>query len=74
MDSHCPGTDGAVALAMSNVILNDLRIWDAVYLKTKTNGPYLVGPDGHYVRDKETKKPLVWDAGASRAKVYDDEG
>jgi anaerobic selenocysteine-containing dehydrogenase len=69
-----PGTDGAVALAMSNVILNDLGIWDAVYLKTKTNGPYLVGPDGHYIRDKETKKPLVWDAGESKAKVYDDEG
>ena len=41
-----PGTDGAVLLAMCNVILNELAIWDAEYLKTKTNGPYLVGPDG----------------------------
>ena len=67
-----PGTDGAVLLAMCNVILNELGIWDAEYLKTKTNGPYLVGPDGHFVRNKETQKPLVWDAGESVAKVYDD--
>jgi len=67
-----PGTDAAVALAMSNVILNELGIWDPIYLKTKTNGPYLVGPDGRYVRDKETEKPLVWDTGDLKAKVYDD--
>jgi len=67
-----PGTDGAVALAMANVILNKLGIWDAAYLKTKTNGPYLVGPDGKYVRNTESKKPLVWDAVESKAKVYDE--
>ena len=67
-----PGTDGAVILAMCNVILNELGIWDAEYLKLKTNGPYLAGPDGRFVRDKETGKPLVWDKGASKTKVYDD--
>lgn len=67
-----PGTDGAIALAMSNVILNELGIWDAVYLKTKTNGPYLIDSNGHYIRDGESKKPLVWDAGESKAKFYDD--
>jgi anaerobic selenocysteine-containing dehydrogenase len=69
-----PGTDGAVALAMSNVIVNELGIWDPTYIKTKTNGPYLVGPDGCYVRDNENGKPLVWDAGRSQAKPYDDAG
>ena len=69
-----PGTDGIVALAMLHVIVNELGIYDAEYLKRKTNAPYLVGPDGHYVRDKATKKPLVWDAGASQAKTFDDEG
>jgi molybdopterin-containing oxidoreductase family molybdopterin binding subunit len=69
-----PGTDGVVALAMSNVILNELGIWDAVYLKTKTNGPYLIDHDGRYVRDMESKKPLVWDAAESKTKVYDDPG
>jgi molybdopterin-containing oxidoreductase family molybdopterin binding subunit len=67
-----PGTDGAVVLAMCNVILNELGIWDAEYLKFKTNGPYLVGPDGRFVRDKDTGIPLVWDAGESKAKTYDD--
>ena len=69
-----PGTDGAVLLAMCNVILNELGIWDAEYLKTKTNGPYLVGPDGHFVRDRETQKPLVWDACALKAMVFDSVG
>jgi anaerobic selenocysteine-containing dehydrogenase len=68
-----PGTDSAVALAMANVILNELGIRDNAYLKLKTNGPYLAGPDGRFVRDKETGKPLVWDAGESKAKVYDDQ-
>lgn len=47
-----PGTDGAVILAMCNVIVNELGIWDADYLKTKTNAPYLIGPDGKYIREK----------------------
>jgi molybdopterin-containing oxidoreductase family molybdopterin binding subunit len=67
-----PGTDGAVVLAMLNVIVNELGIYDAVYLKKKSNAPYLIGPDGRYVRNEETKKPMVWDTTASRAKVFDD--
>ena len=47
-----PGTDGAVVLAMCNVIVNDLRVYDETYLARKTNGPYLIGPDGRYVREK----------------------
>ena len=98
-----PGTDGAVVLAMCNVIVNELGIWDDTYLKTKTNAPYLIGPDGRYVRqngpargverattpaatgggppgmalhigDDDSNKPLVWDAGDNKAKVYDDPG
>jgi len=38
-----PGTDGAVILAMCNVIVNELGIWDDEYLKLKTNASYLVG-------------------------------
>ena len=67
-----PGTDAALALAMVNVIVNDLGIWDADYLAKKTNAPYLVGPDGRYVREPGTGKPLVWDPGRARAAAYDD--
>jgi anaerobic selenocysteine-containing dehydrogenase len=67
-----PGTDGAIALAMVNILLNELGIYDAEFLKKKTNGPYLIGPDGLYVRDKETGKPMVWDEAAGKAKTFDD--
>ena len=45
-----PGTDGIVALAMCNVMVNELGKYDVNYLKTKTNAPYLIGPDMKYVR------------------------
>jgi molybdopterin-containing oxidoreductase family molybdopterin binding subunit len=67
------GTDGAIALGMINVILNELGIWDAHYLKLKTNAPYLIKPDQHYVRDAGTNKPLVWDPVDGKAKTFDDE-
>lgn len=69
-----PGTDAAVALAMVNILLNDLGIYDVEHIKTRTNGPFLIGPDRHYLRDKESGKPLVWDAGEGKAKVFDDPG
>ncbi len=67
-----PGTDGALALAMLNVLLNELEIYDAVFLKEKTNAPYLIGDDGHYLRDTVTWKPQVWDVSTNGAKPFDD--
>ncbi|MEE8448617.1 MAG: molybdopterin-dependent oxidoreductase, partial [Thermodesulfobacteriota bacterium] len=67
-----PGTDAALALAMINVLLNELGICDVDSIKHHTNGPYLIGPDGYYVRDKETGKPLIWDPLDKEARVYDD--
>jgi len=66
-----PGTDGAVVLAMCNIIVNELGIMDTVFLKAKTNAPYLIGPDGRYVRDKETKRCLVWDVSEGKAVPHD---
>lgn len=66
-----PGTDGALALGMLNVILNELGIYDADFIREHTNGSYLVGPDGFYMRDEESKKPLVWDTKAGAARPYD---
>lgn len=67
-----PGTDGAVILAMCNIIVNEMKICDEKYLKLKTNGPYLVGEDGRYVRDTMTGEPLIWDSVSSKAKAYND--
>ncbi|MBI4187006.1 MAG: molybdopterin-dependent oxidoreductase, partial [Chloroflexi bacterium] len=36
-----PGTDGIVCLAMANVLVNELGIYDREYLKKKTNASYL---------------------------------
>jgi len=66
------GTDAALALAMCNVMVNELGIYDGPYLQAKTNAPYLVGPDKLYVRHPETKQPLVWDTHSSTARPYSD--
>ncbi|MFC1817097.1 molybdopterin-dependent oxidoreductase, partial [Thermodesulfobacteriota bacterium] len=66
-----PGTDAALALAMINVLLNELDIYDREFIKRHTNGPYLVKPDGYYMR--QDNKPLVWDADEGKANPYDAE-
>ncbi len=67
-----PGTDAAMILSMINIMLNEMKVWDDYFIKHKTNGPYLIGPDKHYIRDPKTNKPLVWDAGEGKAKTWDD--
>ncbi len=66
-----PGTDAALMLAMINVLLNELNIYDREFIKKHTNGPYLVKADGHYLRREG--KPLVWDVEAGKAAPYDAE-
>ncbi|MFC1822244.1 molybdopterin-dependent oxidoreductase [Thermodesulfobacteriota bacterium] len=67
-----PGTDIAVFLAMANVIVNEIGVYDVEYIRSKTNGVYLVGPDKTFVRDQESSKPLIWDETDGKAKTYDD--
>lgn len=67
-----PGTDGALALAMLNVLINELGTVDEVFLREKSNAPYLIGPDGRYMRHKGDGKPLVWDKDAEKARPFDD--
>ena len=66
------GTDAALALAMCNVMVNELGIYDGPYLQAKTNAPYLIGPDKLYVRHPESKQPLVWDSKNNVARRYTD--
>ena len=47
-----PGTDLALALSLCHVLVKNDTI-DRAYLRTYTNAPYLVGPDGHLVRRGE---------------------
>ena len=64
------GTDGALALAMCNVMVNELGVFDGPYLQAKTNAPYLIGTDKLYVRDPTEKSPLVWDTKTNAARPY----
>ncbi len=66
-----PGTDAALILGMVNQLVNELDIFDRDFVKRFTNGPYLVAPDGAYLRDRENQKPLVWDAAEGTAKTFD---
>ncbi|MBP1732587.1 MAG: padB2 [Deltaproteobacteria bacterium] len=67
-----PATDIAVFLAISNLIVNEIGVYDKEYLRLKTNAPYLIGPDRLYVRDSETGKPLMFDEADNKVKAYDD--
>jgi len=66
-----PGTDGALALAMLHVMVNELGVYDEKFLKEQTNAPYLIQSNGLYLRDEETGKPLVWDLKDGEAKPFD---
>ena len=67
-----PGTDAALALGMMYVLIHELGIYDAEYLKSYTNLIYLIGPDGRYVRDEKNQKPLVWDEQTLAARPYNE--
>ncbi|MFQ5875882.1 MAG: molybdopterin-dependent oxidoreductase, partial [Dehalococcoidia bacterium] len=64
-------TDGAFIIAIINVLVNELGVYDAEFLEERTNAAYLVRPDGHYV--KQGSKPLVWDAVEDVVKPFDAE-
>jgi len=66
------GSEGALACAFLNLLLNEYGLYDAEYIRRHTDGPYLVGPDGCYARDQASGKPLVWDAADGKAKPFDE--
>lgn len=67
-----PGTDLAFTLAMTNVMMHEVKVLDLNFLKNRSNAPYLLGVDGDYLRDAASKKPLIWDASDAKAKMFDD--
>ena len=69
-----PKSDPAFLFAIIYRVLHE-RNWrevcDVPFLRTETNSPYLVGPNGYFMRDAESRKPLIWDAADNTAKSYD---
>jgi len=79
-----PATDQAFALAMLHALVHEFGLVDWEFIRLNTNGPYLIAPDGDYVRSKtETYKdasrleqtfgkPYIWDPVDNKAKTFDD--
>ena len=69
-----PKTDAAFLFALIHRMICE-RDWretcDVRALKEDTTSPYLVGPHGYYVRDRETRKPLIRDAADGADKTWD---
>lgn len=68
-------SDAAFALGMLNVVLHEMdwkKVCDMDFLKKRSNSPYLIGPHGNYVRDPESKKPLVWDPSVNSQRPFDE--
>ncbi|MFQ5534330.1 MAG: molybdopterin-dependent oxidoreductase [Sphingomonadales bacterium] len=69
-----PKTDTAFLYALIHRIVHERgwrKVCDLEYLKTMSNSPYLVGPNGYFLRDRETEKPLIWDLADGKAKPFD---
>ena len=68
-----PKTDAAFLFGLIHVLLHEMprESLDLHFLKQHTGSPYLVGPHGFYLRDPETKKPLLWDLTRGAAVPFD---
>lgn len=68
-----PKTDPAFMFAMIHVLVHDHGgELDIPFLKNRTSAPYLVGPNGYFLRDAETQKPLMWDLKTDAPVPHDD--
>ena len=71
-----PKTDAAFLYALIHVLLHEVpraRL-DVAFLASRTASPYLVGPNGFYLRDRSSRKPLVWDLAQGCARPHDSAG
>jgi len=69
-----PKTDAAFLFALVNHILHGhewREVCDVPFLEDDTNSPYLVGPNGFFLRDAASEKPLIWDLEDGTAKPFD---
>ncbi len=68
-----PKTDAAFLFALIHVLLHEqprARL-DVEFLRQHTGSPYLIGPRGFYLRDAQTRKPLLWDMRRNAAVPFD---
>jgi phenylacetyl-CoA:acceptor oxidoreductase len=68
-----PKTDAAFLFALIHVLLHEVprERLDTAFLARHTASPYLVGPNGYFLRERASRKPLVWDAARDSAIPFD---
>lgn len=71
-----PKTDAAFLYALIHVMLHEAprEQLDLPFLARWSGSPYLVGPNGFYLRDPVSAKPLVWGQATRRAVAHDTPG
>ena len=71
-----PKTDAALMFALIHVLLHEQprERLDLDCLRDMTSSPYLVGPNGFYLREGESGKPLLWDTRRQAAVPFDTPG
>ncbi len=68
-----PKTDGAFMFALIHVMLHERprEDLDLPFLRDRAASPYLVGPNGYYLREPASGKPLLWDTRRNAAVPFD---
>ncbi len=68
-----PKTDAAFMHALLHVLLHETprHKLDIPFLRQMTASPYLIAPNGFYLRDPQTRKPLIWDLKQHTAVPFD---
>ncbi|MCC7411427.1 MAG: molybdopterin-dependent oxidoreductase [Gammaproteobacteria bacterium] len=71
-----PKADSAFLYAMLHVLLHEHEVeeLDVSFLRERTAAPYLIAPNGYYLRDAASGKPLVRDLRSGRALPWDAPG
>jgi phenylacetyl-CoA:acceptor oxidoreductase len=71
-----PKTDAAFLFGLIHAMLHEASRdkLDLQFLRQRTGSPYLVGSHGYFLRDRATRKPLVWDAARASACAHDTPG
>ena len=71
-----PKTDPAFMFAMVHVLLHEAERdqLDIPFLRDRTSSPYLIAPNGFYLRDSKSEKPLIWDMNTETTLPFDTTG
>lgn len=68
-----PTTDLSFLLGLAHVMMHEIKTYDLFFMKYRTNAPYLIKPDGDYLRAETSDKPMMWDPVDQKAKPFDSE-